>query len=198
MKNAKTLQMVQMAILTALILVLSLTPLGYLKVGPVEITLITIPVAVGAILLGPACGAILGGIFGLTSLCQAAFGLSAFGATLWQIDPLKMSVLCVVPRIFCGLLPALLYRSIRGAKGLSVARYPISALACALTNTVLFVGGLWLFFRDAEYIRNIGNTLWLFVVAIVGINGLIEALVTAIAVGGVAKAVDAFMNSKHR
>ena len=68
--------MVQMAILIAIMIILAFTPLGYLKFGLIEITLMVIPVAVGAIVLGPLCGAILGGVFGLTSFIQC-FGFSA-------------------------------------------------------------------------------------------------------------------------
>lgn len=75
----KTRKLVQMAILIAVMLILAFTPLGYLKVGAIEITFMTIPVVVGAIILGPTAGAVLGGVFGLTSFIQC-FGMSAFGA----------------------------------------------------------------------------------------------------------------------
>ncbi len=65
--NSQTLKMVQMAILVAIMLIFAYTPLGYLKAGPIEITFMVLPVAIGAIILGPAVGAILGGIFGVTS-----------------------------------------------------------------------------------------------------------------------------------
>ena len=56
--------MVQLAILVAIMLIFAYTPLGYLKSGPIEITFMVLPVAIGAIILGPSAGAILGGIFG--------------------------------------------------------------------------------------------------------------------------------------
>ena len=83
MTNAtqKTRRLVQLAILVAIMLILAFTPLGYLKVGAIEITFMTIPVVIGAILLGPPAGAFLGGVFGLTSFIQC-FGMSAFGSAL--------------------------------------------------------------------------------------------------------------------
>ena len=45
------------AILMAIVILMAYTPLGYLKAGPVEITFITIPVVIGAIVLGPVSGA---------------------------------------------------------------------------------------------------------------------------------------------
>ena len=59
--------MVQIAMLTAIILILAFTPLGYIRTGGLEITLIVIPVAVGAVILGPVGGMILGAVFGITS-----------------------------------------------------------------------------------------------------------------------------------
>ena len=81
----KTRRLVYMAILIAIILVMAFTPLGYLKTAGIEITFIQVPVIVGAILMGPAAGAILGGVFGFTSFIQC-FGLSAFGAALLEIN----------------------------------------------------------------------------------------------------------------
>ena len=77
-KKNKTRKLTQMALLTAIILLMAFTPLGYLRTGVVEITFIMIPVVVGAILMGPGAGAILGGVFGLTSFIQC-FGMSALG-----------------------------------------------------------------------------------------------------------------------
>ena len=67
MKNKRTLKMVQMAILIAVLLVMSYTPLGYLKIGLLSISLLSIPVVIGAMLVGPAAGAVLG----LYSVLQA-------------------------------------------------------------------------------------------------------------------------------
>ena len=70
MKKNKTLEMVQLAVLIAIMLILAFTPLGYLRIGPLAISLMTIPVVIGAMILGPAGGAVLGLVFGLTSFYQ--------------------------------------------------------------------------------------------------------------------------------
>mgnify|MGYP000445815012 CR=1 FL=1 len=59
-----TKYLVEMALLVAIILLMAFTPIGYIKTAGLEITLIVIPVAVGAVTLGPAAGAILGGVDG--------------------------------------------------------------------------------------------------------------------------------------
>ena len=94
--NTRTQKMVQMAILVAIMLIFAYTPLGYLKVGLIEITFMVLPIAIGAIILGPGCGAILGGLFGVTSFIQC-FGASAFGTFLLSMNPILTFITCMVP-----------------------------------------------------------------------------------------------------
>ena len=68
--------MVQLAVLIAIMLILAFTPLGYLRIGPLAISLMTIPVVIGAMILGPAGGAVLGLVFGLTSFYQNSDGMA--------------------------------------------------------------------------------------------------------------------------
>ena len=77
--NQKTVRLSRLALFSALILLLNYTPLGYIRVFALEITLIIIPVTLGAMLLGPADGAILGGVFGLTSFCHLSDPPVEFG-----------------------------------------------------------------------------------------------------------------------
>ena len=100
--HAKTLWMAQTAILAAVILLMAFTPLGYLKVGIIEITFLVIPVAIGAIMIGPGSGAVLGAVFGATSFAQAF--ASPFGAALLAINPFYTFLLTMVPRILMGYL----------------------------------------------------------------------------------------------
>ena len=97
MKNKKTLEMVQMAVLIAIILIMAITPLGYLRTGGLEISLMTVPVVIGAMSVGPGCGAVLGLAFGLTSFYQC-FGMSVFGAALLNINPFLTFLVCVPTR----------------------------------------------------------------------------------------------------
>ncbi|MBP5609854.1 MAG: ECF transporter S component, partial [Clostridia bacterium] len=73
--NQKQLQDLTLtAVLAALVLLLGFTPLGYLRVGAISITFLTIPVAIGAMVVGPSAGLFLGTLFGVTSLIQAITG----------------------------------------------------------------------------------------------------------------------------
>ena len=154
---------------------------GYIKTAGIEITLIVVPVAVGAVTLGPAAGAILGGVFGLASFLRC-FGLNAFGAMLLSINPFLAFLLYVPTRILTGWLTGLIYQGIRKTKIPSNVSITIANLCCPLLNTTFFMSMLVFGFYQTEYIQSFVQTLgvsnpFLFVIAFVGINGLVEAVV---------------------
>lgn len=79
--QSKTTQLAILGLMTGVLLLMAYTPLGYLNIGPLAITFNMIPVAICAITLGPAGGAIAGAVFGLTSFlqCIGVGGTSAMG-----------------------------------------------------------------------------------------------------------------------
>lgn len=194
--NSQTLKMVQMAILIAIMLVFAFTPIGYLKVGFIEITFMVLPVAIGAIICGPTGGAVLGGIFGITSFIQC-FGMSPFGTFLLGLNPWLTFVTCLIPRILCGWLSGLLFKALNKIDKTKVASYFAANLSTALLNTLFFMLFIVVFFwKDAGFIGKMAewkistDTVWVFLVGFVGINGVVEAIVNFIAGGAVAKAVN--------
>jgi uncharacterized membrane protein len=174
-------KMVRLAVLVAIVILMSFTPLGFLKAGVIEISFLMIPVAIAGIILGPAAGAFIGGVFGITSFIQC-FGMSAFGAALLGINPFFTLILCLVPRVLAGWIPGLVFKAMSGTAAKTVGAFISSLLAAAL-NTVFFVGGLLLLFGNTEYIKSFGKTAWDVVVLLVGINALLEAIICTI-VGG--------------
>ena len=64
MKNTNTKTLTRVALLVAIELVMKLVGLGSVPVGPLYMSFLTLPIAVGAITMGPAVGALLGGVFG--------------------------------------------------------------------------------------------------------------------------------------
>ena len=84
-----TTQLVILGLMSAILLLMAYTPLGYLNIGPLAITFNVIPVAVSAIALGPVGGLAAGAVFGLTSFlqCIGVGGTSAMGAILFNINP---------------------------------------------------------------------------------------------------------------
>jgi len=113
MKNRTNVRwLTQLALLVAILLVLNYTPLGYLQIGPLSASLLTVPVAIGAMTMNPMAGAILGGVFGATSFIQAVEGKSAMGAALFQVSPAGTFVVCFVARVLMGLCTALIFNAV--------------------------------------------------------------------------------------
>lgn len=192
----QTRYMVQLALLIAVVLLMAFTPLGYLKINPaLEITLIVVPVAIGAIILGPKAGAALGLVFGLTSFYQC-FGSSPFGVALLQINPVSTAFLCVVPRVLAGWLAGWVFLLCRRGLKLKNISYFAASLACPLFNTVLFMLSLVGLFYHTEYIQGFVKTLGVhnpaaFIILFVGFNGLVEALVCFLVSGAVSRGLAA-------
>ena len=163
-KRSSTLYMVELAMMIAIILLMSFTPLGYLRTPGLSITLLTIPVAVGAIILGPKGG---------------VTGSSAFAAALFNINPFGTFIVCIVARVLEGWLTGLIFAALYKSPAKKFSYY-VASLACPLLNTFFFMGFLCLFFYNTDYIQGIVSSLGVsnpvvFVAAFVGVQGLIEA-----------------------
>ena len=191
MKKIKTLQLVQVGVLMAILLIMSFTPLGYLKTAGVEISLLTIPVAISAMVVGPYAGAVLGLTFGLTSFYQC-FGLSAFGAALLNINPVYTFLVCVPTRMFMGYFTGVLFKLYKRFDKENIACYFLGGLTAALLNSLFFVSVLLICFWNNPYLQSFNTTganVIVFFALFIGGQGLFEAFVTCLAGGVVSKAV---------
>lgn len=198
-KVFSTKQFVEMALLVAIILLMAFTPIGYIKTLGLEITLIVVPVAVGAVTLGPLAGAILGGIFGLTSFIQC-FGMSPFGAMLLSIQPVYTFIVCFVSRVLMGWLTGVVYQGLKKIQPVRKVSVVLANLIAPLLNTLFFMGTLVLFFYQTDFIQEIAvskgaSNALAFVVAFVGVNGVIEAVVCFIIGSAISKALQAVLKS---
>ena len=199
-KKMSTAYMVELAVLIAIILIMAFTPIGYIRTLGLEITLIVVPVAVGAVTLGPMAGLILGTIFGITSFIQC-FGMSAFGMALLNINPFLTFLVCVPTRALMGYLTGVLFKALYRVDKTKTVSYFICALLGAFMNTLFFLGVLMICFGNSDYLRemnaSLGNlNILAFLLAIAGVNGLLEMPLTCVAGGAVSKALSrAFRNA---
>ncbi len=192
MKKLSIRSFVVLALLIAILLLMSMTPLGYLNIGPLAITLNVVPLAVAAVALGPVGGLICGCVFGLTSFlqCLGVGGSSAMGVMLFSINPFLAFVQRFVPRALDGLLLGWIYR------GLSKKAKPY--VACAITgflsaflNTLFFMTALLVLFGGTEYVQGLvaGRNLLVFVCAFVGVNAVAEMAAATVLTGAVGAAL---------
>lgn len=181
MKMNKTVGMTVTAIIVAFMLVMNFTPLGYI-VSPAgfSITLMIIPVAVGAAVLGPSCGTLLGFVFGLTSFLQC-FGIGYFidpsAALLFNTSPVGTVITCFVPRMLMGLLVGLIFRALSRFERFRIGSFAVASFSAPVLNTLLFITSYIIFFRNTILA---GTAIKTVIISILSINGLIEIIVSMV------------------
>lgn len=188
----KTRGLVQVSVFATLIIILAATPIGYIPLGFTRATIIHIPVIIGSLMLGPKKGAALGGIFGLTSFINntinpkiTSFVFTPFYSMGDYSGGIGSVIICFLPRILVGVVPFYIYRFVKKhskKNGVSSVGLVLAGIAGSLTNTLLVMNLIFLFFRDAYAAANgvsIG-AVYGFILGIIGINGVPEAIVAAI------------------
>ncbi|MBE7027157.1 MAG: ECF transporter S component [Ruminococcaceae bacterium] len=188
--NEKTKKLARLAIIIAIQLILTFTPfIGYIPLGFTRATIIHIPVIIGSLLLGPGSGAVLGFVFGLTSLYTNTFSptITSFVFTpFYSVDGnsgnLLSLVICFVPRILVGVVPYYALRLLKKTKLSGKINYAICGLLGSLTNTLLVMNMIYLFFGESYgAVKNIAaDALYSVILSVIFINGVPEAIVAAL------------------
>lgn len=185
--------MTQMALFAAVIVLMAFTPfLGYIPLGFTRATIIHIPVIIGSLMLGPKKGAALGFVFGLTSFINntmnptvTSFVFTPFYTLGEYSGGIGSLIICFLPRILVGVVPYYVYRlakKLRMKPGVSQAGLMVAGLSGALVNTLLVMNLIFLFFRDAYAAANqvASTAVYGFILGIIGMNGIPEAVVAAV------------------
>lgn len=190
--TSRTTQLTVLGLMTGILVLMAYTPLGYLNVGPLAITFNVIPVAISAIVMGPAGGAIAGAVFGITSFlqCMGIGGTSAMGAILFEINPFFAFIQRMVPRVLDGFLLGYIFQGLRktGRPHLACA---VTGFFAAFLNTVFFMTALVALYGNTEYVQGLigGRNVILFICTFVGINAVCEMIASTILTGIVGTAL---------
>ena len=200
-KRKSVKDLTTLGLLTGILLVMSFTPLGYFHTLGVDISLMMIPVAIGAMIMGPKAGAWLGFIFGATSFYQAIAGTSVFSATLFNISPFGTFLLCIPTRILMGFLTGVIFLLMQKFDRRKTVCYFVGGFFAAFLNTLFFMSALILLFWNTEYIQGFNQVFgnvnpFVFVVMFVGVNGALEMPASCLAGGVVSKAVSRTLYKK--
>ena len=195
----KTKAIVILGLLTAILVLFSFTPIGTIPIGPLSITLNIIPIAIAAIALGPVGGLVMGSVFGILSFLQC-FGIgvpSGMGATLVSINPFLAFIQRFVPRALDGLLIGLIHKGLSQKIGFRTSSF-ITGFCSAFFNTAFFMSALVLLFGKTDYIKGLFEAKGqsqtftgtiVFICLFVGINAVVEMIVSTIISGGVGTAL---------
>lgn len=195
-KKRDTRWMVSVGLMAAIVVVLANTPLGMIQLPIIKATTVHIPVIIGAILLGPTAGAILGGVFGVCSLISntiaptlLSFAFSPFMSTEGIPGALKAIWISVGCRILIGLAAGWLWKLLKKIKLNQIVALVITGFVGSMVNTITVMGSIYLLFAQqyAEAKDVAVTAVWGLIMGTVTASGIPEAIAAAVIVAVVAK-----------
>ena len=190
-KKHDTRWMVSVALMAAIVIVLANTPLGMIQLPVIKATTVHIPVILGAILLGPSAGAILGGVFGICSLVSntmvptlLSFAFSPFMSTTGIPGVLKAIWISVGCRVLIGLASGWLWKLLERLKVNQSISLLLTGFVGSMVNTVTVMGSIYfLFAQQYAQAREVGVTaVWGLIMGTVTAAGIPEAIAAAVLV----------------
>lgn len=190
-KKHDTRWMVSVALMGAIIIVLANTPLGMIQLPIIKATTVHIPVIIGAILLGPSAGAILGAVFGICSLISntmaptlLSFAFSPFMSTTGILGAIKAIWVSVGCRILIGVVAGWLWKLLEKVKVNQVIALPMVGFVGSMVNTIAVMGSIYvLFAKEYAQAREVGITaVWGLIMGTITASGIPEAIAAAVLV----------------
>ena len=180
-KKTDVRRMAIIGVLSAISIMLSMTPLGFIPIGPTNATIMHIPVIIGAIIEGPVVGITVGFIFGATSLLKALTmpTITSFAF----VNPL----VSVLPRMLIGIVAYYVYKlTIKFTKNVFVSGW-ITGVMGSLVNTAVVLGMVYILYgaRYAEALGESASAAKTLILTLVATNGIPEAIVGGFVVSAV-------------
>lgn len=203
-KKRDTRWMVCVALMAAIVIVLANTPLGMIQLPVIKATTVHIPVILGAVLLGPLAGGILGGVFGICSLISntmaptlLSFAFSPFMSTTGLPGVLKALWISVGCRILIGVVSGWLWKLFEKVHLNQTIALPITGFVGAMVNTVTVMGSIYLLFaQQYAQAQDVGITaVWGLIMGTITASGIPEAIASAVLVLALGKVLLRFMKN---
>lgn len=201
--------MTLLAMMCGILLVMGMTGIGFIPLPVIKATTMHIPVILGAILLGPTAGAVLGGVFGLCSIWAntttpglLSFAFSPFMTTEGLPGVLKSLWIALGCRILLGLIAGWLWKGLKKLKLNDLLALPIVAVIATLCHTILVMGSIYLLLaQQYAAAKNVAmNAVFGLVMGTVTASGIPEAIAAGVLVTMIGKALllVAGRNAKRR
>lgn len=146
MKKEKIKRMVGIALLIALVVVLQAVGGMIPPIGGFSISLVLIPIVLGAAMYGPGAGALLGAAFGVIVYINCVTGADPGGAMVFQANPVVCFLVVMAKGVLAGLASGFVYKLLKGKN--PYLAIICAAIVCPVVNTGLFVASMLLFFNE--------------------------------------------------
>lgn len=200
----KIRQMVLLAVLTAMVMVLQLAG-NYVRlpIMGTTVSLVLIPIALGAMLLGPAAGAWLGLVFGAVVYIQCGvMGMDAFTAFLFNAHPIVTLLICVVKSTLAGFLAGLVYKLLKNKN--EIWAVFLAAAVTPIVNTGVFIIGCFAILStiesfiavNQEFFGDVSGVYFLFIVC-AGINFVFEFILNMVMAPAIERIIHIFARRRH-
>lgn len=190
----KTIRLVSMGILSAIIIVLQVIG-TYFPTKPFAITLALIPIIIGSALFDEKAGAFLGGVFSVVVIVMCVIGADVGGAMVYNASPLLCILVCMTKGICAGYVSGLVYRLLSSKN--SIVATVVAGLCAPVVNTGIFVLGLVLFFKPILAQWSGGSDVLYYVIfSLLGINFLVEVGVNMVLSPVIIKVLNAIRKSR--
>ena len=197
-KKKDTRYMATLAMFCGILLVMGATGIGFIPLPVIKATTMHIPVILGAILLGPAAGAVLGGVFGLCSIWAnttspglLAFAFSPFMTTEGLPGVLKSLWIALGCRILLGVIAGWLWKALKRVLEQDYLALPVTAAVATICHTILVMGSIYLLLaQQYAQAKNVAITaVFGLVMGTVTASGIPEAIIAAVLVTVIGKAL---------
>lgn len=196
--KSDTRYMATLAMLCGVLLVMGMTGIGFIPLPVIKATTMHIPVILGAILLGPMAGAVLGAVFGFCSIWAntvtpglLSFAFSPFMTTEGFPGILKSLWIALGCRILLGVIAGWLWKLLRKLLRKDYIALPITAAVATLCHTVLVMGSIYLLLtQQYAAAKNVAfSAVFGLIMGTVTASGIPEAIAAAILVTVIGKAL---------
>ena len=197
-KKPDTRYMATLAMLCGLLLVMGMTGIGFIPLPVIKATTMHIPVILGAILLGPSAGGVLGAFFGLCSIWAntttpglLSFAFSPFMTTEGLLGAVKSLWIALGCRILFGVVAGWLWKLIKKITGQEYIALPVTAVISTLLHTIFVMGSIYVLLAG-QYAaaKNVAiDAVFGLIMGTVTASGIPEAIVAAILVTVIGKAL---------
>lgn len=202
-RKKDTRWLTSVALMAAFVILLANTPLGMIQLQVIKATTVHIPVIIGAVLLGPLAGAILGGVFGICSLISntmaptlLSFAFSPFLSRTGISGALKAIWISVGCRIIIGIVAGWLWILFKKVRLNQVVALAVTGFIGSMTNTVFVMGSIYILLAG-QYaaVKNVGlDAVWTLIMVTVTASGIPEEIAAAILVAAIGKILIKFVN----
>ena len=199
--NPKVGRLARMALLVAIIILLTFTPLGYITLPFIAATTIQMPVIIGAVMMGPMAGLALGIAFGLSALCKVLMmpGADPVATAILSYNFFLYAVIAIVPRGLMGWLSGLLFAGLnKTLPNQRLISYGITGFVGSMLNTIFYLGSLWLMASGivAEVYSMDISGVGAMVMTVAATAGIPEAIVSCVIVAAVCRALQVIDKNK--